>query len=164
MRSFQRSIVRHARACFPLLQGVGSEAWQARPAVLATKVALMEELGQAEEAAAGLDSALRQWQAGAAGTVLAPRACDLLHQQACLSDAISSCLAVLVCVKRQHPGLPPACAAPDSAVRSEALRWIVERLAALHLRRGALQEAAGLYQQLLSLDASALSGVRSAVQ
>ncbi|KAL4446353.1 hypothetical protein ABPG77_003160 [Micractinium sp. CCAP 211/92] len=100
----------NAAAALQHLAGVGSEAWQARPAVLATKVALMEELGQAEEAAAGLDSALRQWQA-----------------------------------------------APDSAVRSEALRWIVERLAALHLRRGALQEAAGLYQQLLSLDASALS-------
>lgn len=54
--------------------------------------------------------------------------------------------------------LAPVVAAPDSPLRSEALRWVVERLATLQLRRGALAEAAGLYQQLLSLDTSALSG------
>lgn len=48
------------------LQGVADAAWQAKPAVLATKIALMEDLGQAEEAAAALGSALQQWQAGEA--------------------------------------------------------------------------------------------------
>ncbi|KAL4423713.1 hypothetical protein ABPG75_001014 [Micractinium tetrahymenae] len=92
------------------LSSVHNAAWQARPAVLATKIALMEEQGQVEEAAAALSGALQQWQA-----------------------------------------------APSSPLRSEALRWIVERLATLQLGQGALAEAAGLYQQLLSQDASALS-------
>lgn len=47
-----------------LLQGMHDSAWQACPSVLATKVALMEQLGLVESAAAMLSTALQHWQAG----------------------------------------------------------------------------------------------------
>mgnify|MGYP001810516983 CR=1 FL=1 len=50
-------------------------------------------------------------------------------------------------------------AATASALRAEALRWIVDHLAAVQLREGALAEAAAQYKQLLALDAAALSGI-----
>jgi tripartite-type tricarboxylate transporter receptor subunit TctC len=39
-------------------------AWQARPSVLATKVALLDILGQVEQAASTLSSAMQHWQSG----------------------------------------------------------------------------------------------------
>lgn len=44
------------------LSSISDAAWQARPAVLATKLALLEGQGQAEEAAGMLSAALQQWQ------------------------------------------------------------------------------------------------------
>lgn len=55
---------RYGLGLLRLMQSVHDAAWQARPAVLATKIALMEELGQTEEAASALNGALQQWQAG----------------------------------------------------------------------------------------------------
>lgn len=52
-----------ASPCFSL-QSISDAAWQARPAVLATKLALLEGQGQAEEAAGMLSAALQQWQSG----------------------------------------------------------------------------------------------------
>ena len=46
------------------LQSIGDGAWQARPSVLATKVALLDAAGQAEQAASALASALQHWQSG----------------------------------------------------------------------------------------------------
>lgn len=50
--------------CFPL-QSIQDAAWQARPAVLATKIALLDSSGQAGQAATTLGSALQHWRAGA---------------------------------------------------------------------------------------------------
>ena len=46
------------------LQGIADAAWQARPAVLATQVALLDALAQPQQAAAVLGSALDHWRAG----------------------------------------------------------------------------------------------------
>jgi hypothetical protein len=43
---------------------VPDPAWQARPGVLATKLALLEGQGQADAAAATLSEALQQWLSG----------------------------------------------------------------------------------------------------
>ena len=48
------------------LAAIRDGAWQARPAVLATKVALLEGLGQPAQVAATLSSALDHWRAGEA--------------------------------------------------------------------------------------------------
>ncbi|KAI7836263.1 hypothetical protein COHA_009853 [Chlorella ohadii] len=45
------------------LEGIQDAAWQARPAVLATKIALLDSSGQAGQAAATLSSALQHWRA-----------------------------------------------------------------------------------------------------
>lgn len=45
-------------------QGIHDTAWQARPAVLATKIALLDASGQSAQAAATLSSALDHWRAG----------------------------------------------------------------------------------------------------
>lgn len=47
-----------------VLQAIQDAAWQARPAVLATKIALLDSQGQAQQAAATLNSALEHWRAG----------------------------------------------------------------------------------------------------
>lgn len=48
----------------PAKQGIQDAAWQARPAVLATKIALLDSSGQAGQAAAMLSRALEHWRAG----------------------------------------------------------------------------------------------------
>lgn len=56
-------------ACCPCAapQAIQDAAWQARPAVLATKVALLEGLNQPQQVAATLATALEHWRKGAWG-------------------------------------------------------------------------------------------------
>lgn len=57
------------------LEGIQDAAWQARPAVLATKIALLDSSGQAGQAAATLSRALEHWRAAAAS----PQRADALR-------------------------------------------------------------------------------------
>jgi len=148
-------------------------AWQARPSVLATKVALMEELGLVEQAAATLSNALQHWQAGRqrglhSALLLVPAthgACRKAGSQLC---ACACPWVLLASDSKAQQHLHPClhlytfCAAPDSALRRDALPWIASRLAALQLSRGAVVEAAALYKQLVTADAATLTGGQAA--
>lgn len=138
------------RATAATLQAIQDAAWQARPSVLATKLALLDTLGQVEQAASTLSSAMQHWQSGECRLACLPgnpsEHCRARGYLACCNLLCSSLLAVMFS------------AVPDSPARADALRWITKRLAGIRLRQGALADAAAHYRQLLALDPAALTG------
>lgn len=131
-------------------------AWQARPAVLATKVALLEGLGQPAQAAATLSSALEHWRAGEAGA-----GARVGRARAAWGPQPHWPCPLLTAALPRLPGPPPSSpTAADSPLRGEALRWICTRLAAAQLAQGELAQAAAQYRQLVELEPAALEGAR----
>lgn len=66
LQACKRRMPKLAAVCLTssLPQGIHDAAWQARPAVLVTKIALLNASGQSAQAAATLSSALDHWRAG----------------------------------------------------------------------------------------------------